>query len=783
MRSLGVFMGAVFVLTGCLKADVNYYQPPCTNTEDCPFDWACVENRCISPETSEAYRPQTQKNEDAGSIDGAIEGNTDGNTADAGSTDGGSDGTIADAGSTDGGSDGTTTDAGSTDGGSDGTTTDAGSTLTCDDLNCGTYGECVTTQSNEPYCDCDNGYENIENICTMRDYDGDDISDLEDPDDDNDELPDNEDSCAIGGDLNWTSRPATDRDADGCQDSGEDTDDDNDGISDSEDLCPRGMIDWASDISNDADGDGCHNDEDFDLDNDWIYDQDQEFFSRDYQLVAAGPTSLCALHNADIIHCIAQENPGLTDNSTPYMLTPFDQIELTSDTYVALDATQSIVCHEDYHCPPATDSFLHISAGYATACAVRASSAAHCWDLSTDEAVQSPIVTQTPTGSFLEVKVGREMACGIQSDKTVVCWGDQNDGTNASIAPPSDDGEPFKFTSLSVGVDFACGITDAHKIKCWPEDKIPNGPSVPDGDFRIVTAGASHFCTRGRGNNVVSCQGLSGLDEDEFPIPTMTPYQKMVSGINFSCGLKPGSGAVECWGGGLAEIGWGNLPVFPMDNCPNVANPDQADEDENTVGDVCEGCTEGLFFSRYVTQSQAQSHISGSNGGALAIYNPTSQAIHLGGYTIHSETGALNLQDLEFVSNNLSLGADESYVICRKKEGSGVFSWDDACNAKLNGVLQQDLEDLFTGSHIRLTSNEQLVDIIGPSVVSPDGGGIWLESPVSSQENQFHYLKRSSTVTRGAASFELWNWEQAHLSPSYYTLDNLGFSNAYAGCQ
>ncbi|MDP6742213.1 MAG: SBBP repeat-containing protein [Candidatus Thalassarchaeaceae archaeon] len=105
------------------------------------------------------------------------------------------------------------------------------------------------------------------------DYDNDGPGDVCDADDDNDGFLDVADNCPTG-DMNWVSNSTTDRDNDGCQDSGEDIDDDDDGIGDSFDLChPTGLLNWTSNSWTDHDADGCKDDvEDSDDDNDGIDD-------------------------------------------------------------------------------------------------------------------------------------------------------------------------------------------------------------------------------------------------------------------------------------------------------------------------------------------------------------------------------------------------------------------------------------------------------------------------------------------------------------------------------
>jgi hypothetical protein len=104
------------------------------------------------------------------------------------------------------------------------------------------------------------------------DYDGDGPGDACDADDDNDGFLDVADNCPRG-DMNWTSNATTDRDDDGCQDSGEDLDDDDDLVEDSVDACPTGLLNWTSNGATDHDVDGCNDaSEDADDDNDGVQD-------------------------------------------------------------------------------------------------------------------------------------------------------------------------------------------------------------------------------------------------------------------------------------------------------------------------------------------------------------------------------------------------------------------------------------------------------------------------------------------------------------------------------
>ena len=90
----------------------------------------------------------------------------------------------------------------------------------------------------------------------LQDYDEDAQSDLLDPDDDNDGVPDERDACPFGN-TNWLAETSTDYDGDGCRDTDEDTDDDNDGVRDEQDQCRPSGNGFISTPLTDLDRNGC----------------------------------------------------------------------------------------------------------------------------------------------------------------------------------------------------------------------------------------------------------------------------------------------------------------------------------------------------------------------------------------------------------------------------------------------------------------------------------------------------------------------------------------------
>ena len=112
-----------------------------------------------------------------------------------------------------------------------------------------------------------------------KDYDGDDITDKFDYDDDDDFINDPLDMCHYSS-IGFKSTGSSDHDSDGCDDETEDFDDDNDLLNDTLDNCPKGMTGWIRTNASDLDDDGCMDAlEDYDDDNDGFEDY-EDYCSR-----------------------------------------------------------------------------------------------------------------------------------------------------------------------------------------------------------------------------------------------------------------------------------------------------------------------------------------------------------------------------------------------------------------------------------------------------------------------------------------------------------------------
>ncbi len=124
------------------------------------------------------------------------------------------------------------------------------------------------------FSETSSGYQDAIIVKLSPDYDGDQITDKNDNDDDDDFIQDPLDSCHYSP-LGFKSTNSLDHDSDGCHDELEDDDDDDDKLNDSLDSCPKGMTSWLRTNISDIDNDGCMDAlEDYDDDNDGFEDYD-----------------------------------------------------------------------------------------------------------------------------------------------------------------------------------------------------------------------------------------------------------------------------------------------------------------------------------------------------------------------------------------------------------------------------------------------------------------------------------------------------------------------------
>ena len=148
-----------------------------------------------------------------------------------------------------------------------------------------------------------------------------------------------------------------------------------------------------------------------------------------------------------------------------------------------------------------------------------------------------------PVENVLEVALGFTHTCARKPDLTVKCWGDDNAGQTGT------------------GGNHDGGVVP-----------VPAAVAVPDA-IRIAS-GKNHTCVVRKGGHVV-CWGDNqdgqignGLTNARSLVPDdvkgITDAISLACGASFSCAVR-GTGAVMCWGSGLAgQLGNGLRQIAPL---------------------------------------------------------------------------------------------------------------------------------------------------------------------------------------------------------------------------
>lgn len=194
-------------------------------------------------------------------------------------------------------------------------------------------------------------------------------------------------------------------------------------------------------------------------------------------------------------------------------------------------------------------------------------------------------------GSWILVSAGGWSTCAIRSDRTLWCWGYNRDGqvgdgaTTTQYTTPVQVAPRLRWASVSVGGQDACAIdTPNGGLWCWGDneygqlgDNSLTQRRTPvriglDSGWRRVSMGSRHGCAiradgslwcwgdnsygqLGNGYQYRPHMGMAPVPSQPAPVGTATNWVDVGVGDEHSCGLDADGGA-WCWGyNGLGQLG------------------------------------------------------------------------------------------------------------------------------------------------------------------------------------------------------------------------------------
>lgn len=277
-----------------------------------------------------------------------------------------------------------------------------------------------------------------------------------------------------------------------------------------------------------------------------------------YLRVTAGDAHSCGVLESGLTTCWGASDFGQT---TPAG-TNYSDFASAANATCGITPDDDLQCWGDIESPP-NASPTEISLDREYGCALEArTDTLECWGATN----RVPL-----TGEYDEVALGGGIICALDTDRDVACWcqpGLINPGDCPALEyPPADD----NFIQIARGGNYTCGVNESGLLVCWGEDRtvVESVPAPPaDQEFIAVAAGSEHACGLVDDGSVL----CFGANSEGQGTPVGGPYEQLLAGDTFSCGLN--AGTVTCWGSimgtpsgsGFAAIYGGSTHACALDS-------------------------------------------------------------------------------------------------------------------------------------------------------------------------------------------------------------------------
>lgn len=177
-------------------------------------------------------------------------------------------------------------------------------------------------------------------------------------------------------------------------------------------------------------------------------------------------------------------------------------------------------------------SFLAISAGYSSTCAIKTGGTLWCWGRTLDWASYLTAPLQIGSDSdWANIALGKQFACAIKQNGSLWCWGlndagQLGDGTTTDKNAPAKVGTftDWKSISTNATIDTICGIRSNGTLWCWGRGPVGDGTKGSDLNFNMIPT-----------------------QEKTASSDWIDVWVSGVSGYSNTCALKK-DGSRWCWG-------------------------------------------------------------------------------------------------------------------------------------------------------------------------------------------------------------------------------------------
>jgi len=229
------------------------------------------------------------------------------------------------------------------------------------------------------------------------------------------------------------------------------------------------------------------------------------------------------------------------------------------------------------------------------ACALLTNGQVECWEGAYTSS-NSVIISGAASGN-IDLSVGVNESCAVNGS-SAYCW---NSASKVSVSIGVTLTAP---TAVAVGDNHVCVIDDS-VAKCWGDNTLGQLTNIPTNDkVKAIAAGANHTCIiNGDYSNTptplaVICWGDNSHSQTYVPsgaFALVNPVRIRAAG-NETCAVQAKlsvthttQNTMVCWPQDIDSDGDG--VADGSDNCPLVANTDQADRDGDGIGNMCDPYT------------------------------------------------------------------------------------------------------------------------------------------------------------------------------------------------